>query len=182
MIIVLNGEPRSGKTTLAEAIARGLRPVTLVGVDSKMAELPADQWPGIGLRPGGEHPELEPDVWGRYRVLWNEVVELADEGRHVVVDVGLHREYASDLDPWELMRTALAGHDVLVVGVRCALDEILRRRAASGYLSAAPGEPVPEPVLRWHEAVHRDAMYDLEVDTTTTPAADLAVQVLALID
>lgn len=182
LIIVVNGEPRSGKSTLAAAIgSRSTRPTTLLGVDDAMSELDEAEWPGIGLRPGGERPDLEPAVADGYRRLWADVTAAADRGDQVVVDVGLHRDYATGIDPWAIMRAALVGRVVYVIGVRCALDEILRRRAATGYLSADAGEPVPPPVLRWHHAVHDGADYDIIVDTTSASPGELAEQVLRFV-
>lgn len=75
----------------------------------------------------------------------------------------------------------MTGLPVLFVGVRCSIDEIMRRRAASGpdrYLAAEPGGPVPEPVLRWQEAVHDPGIYDVEVDTSAASAHECAAAIL----
>jgi len=70
----------------------------------------------------------------------------------------------------------LAGLPVLFVGVRCSLEVIMARRRAEQagredhYVTAAPDEPVPAPVLAWQQAVHDPGVYDLEIDTTSLRA------------
>src|SRR4051795_11520328 len=62
-IVVLNGAPRSGKSSIAGAIqASSTDPWINLGVDVWMRATPTAFQPGIGLRPGGERPDLEPFV------------------------------------------------------------------------------------------------------------------------
>ena len=42
------------------------------------------------------------------------------------------------------------------------------------YVSAATGEPIPVPILRWQREVHLPGIYDLEVDTSLLSAAECA--------
>ncbi len=178
-IVILNGVPRSGKSSIARAMLEA-QPGRWVnhGVDASMAATPSDLQPGVGLRPGGERPDLEPDVERLYGELWQRVAALADAGGNVVVDVGLHTDYVGDLDPWAIARRELAGHDVLVVGVRCPVDAVLARRADStGYAVSEAGE-VPGPVRRWESAAHDPGHYDMEVDTGTSTAAECATRIL----
>ena len=65
-IVVLNGAPRSGKSSIAAAI-QGRVPGDWVnlGVDAFNRTMPEHLRPGIGLRPGGERPDLEGSVHGR---------------------------------------------------------------------------------------------------------------------
>lgn len=44
--------------------------------------------------------------------------------------------------------------------------------ADSGYLSWHVDGEIPEPVLRWQEAVHTQLIYDVEIDTSTQAVAD----------
>ena len=179
-VVVLNGPPRSGKSSIARAMAEAQPGVWINhGVDASMAATPQESQPGVGLRPGGERPDLEPRVEELYTELWRRVAALAEAGGHVVVDVGLHTDFAGDLDPWAIARRELAGLEVLVVGVRCSMAEVLARRAAStGYAVGEAGE-VPTPVRRWEAAVHDPGHYDLEVDTTSSSPAQCAATILA---
>lgn len=162
-IVVLNGVPRAGKSSIARAL-QARRAWLNLGVDLWRKATPDDLQPGIGLRPGGERPDLEPAVARFYAALWDAVAGVSSGGLDVICDVGLHTSYARPLDTRALMRQRLAGLPVLLVGVRCPLETILQRRGEDG----APREAV----LRWQEAVHADISYDLEVDTSRlTPEA-----------
>lgn len=145
-----------------------------------MAITPEELLPGVGLRPGGERPDLEPHLLELFRSLCAEVVQLARAGRNVAVDIGLHDDYSRSLGVPERVAEWLAAVPVLWVGVRCDLDEIMRRRndAGVGYLGSGADGVVPAPVARWEHAVHRH-VYDLEVDTTSTSARDCAMTILS---
>ena len=60
-LVILNGPPRSGKSSIAAAIQNSFEGVWMnLGVDRFMAMTPKRYQHGIGLRPGGERPDLEP--------------------------------------------------------------------------------------------------------------------------
>ena len=62
-IVVLNGAPRSGKSSIARAMQDTLPGTWMnVGVDSFEHATPERFRPGIGLRPGGERPDLEENL------------------------------------------------------------------------------------------------------------------------
>jgi len=165
-IVLLNGVPRSGKSAIARALqARG--DWLNLGVDASMAMTPAHLQPGIGLRPGGERPDLEPDVQRLYAELFATIAAEARAGRDVVSDLGLHEDYSRPLGILQEAGRRLAELPVLFVGVRCPLDTIMARRNADpqgGYYASGSG--VPEPVRRWQDAVHAGKVYDLELDTS----------------
>jgi len=59
-IIILNGPPRSGKSSIAAAIQEIFGGVWMnLGVDAYAHATPPRLRPGIGLRPGGERPDIE---------------------------------------------------------------------------------------------------------------------------
>jgi len=178
-IVVLNGAPRSGKSSIAAAIQQTLpgRWINL-GVDAQNRSLPEALRPGIGLRPGGERPDLEPAVVGLYLALYDSIAAHATQGFDVVVDVGHHDSYSQPLGILPRCARRLVDFDAVLVGVHCPLDEIMRRRNADpqGGLYAG-GDTVPEPVRRWQEAVHVPGLYDLTVDTGTTTPLDCALAI-----
>ena len=176
-VVILNGAPRSGKTTLARAVQDAAPdPWLNMGVDAVMRATPARWWPGIGLRPGGERPDLEPLVETLYLALYESVAAHARRGVDVVVDAGHHDAHSVPKGILPQCARLLAGLPVLVVGVRCPLEEILRRRAASEPGSYATAG---DPVRRWQEAVHDPGIYDLEIDTSAVSPADGAAAILA---
>ena len=173
-IVVLNGAPRSGKSSIAAAIQQQFAGVWMnLGVDSWMKMTPQAIQPGIGLRPGGERPDLEPLVAAMYRGLYDSVAAHSRLGLHVVVDVGHHDAYSAPLAILPACARRLLGLPVLFVGVRCPSEVIMERRRATGWNpDYSPGDAIPPPVLRWQEQVHRPGIYDLEVDTAAlSPAA-----------
>jgi chloramphenicol 3-O phosphotransferase len=96
-IVVLNGAPRSGKSSIASAIQeRFARPWMNLGVDVfARGVTPPRYRPGIGLRPGGERPEVEALVPVFYAALYESVAAHSRLGLNVVVDVGHHDAYST---------------------------------------------------------------------------------------
>ena len=60
-IVILNGAPRAGKTSIARAMMESFEGTWInLGVDASAAMTPERYRPGIGLRPGGEGPTSNP--------------------------------------------------------------------------------------------------------------------------
>jgi chloramphenicol 3-O phosphotransferase len=177
-VVILNGAPRSGKTSIARALqARGDDIWVNLGVDASMSLLPDSLRPGIGLRPGGERPDLEELVVTLYCGLWESVAAHARLGLNVVVDVGLHESYSQ---PRPVRREgARRLHDlpVLFVGVRCPFGVVWERRADTWGQEESAAAGLPEAVRRWQDAVHKGLVYDLEVDTAVLTPAQCADRV-----
>jgi chloramphenicol 3-O phosphotransferase len=176
-IVVLNGTPRSGKSSIAEAIQTTFEGVWMnLGVDRFKAMTPERYQPGIGLRPGGERPDLEPLIVRLYGAMYDAIAAHSRAGLNVVVDVGHHDGYSRPLGILPDCARRLSGLPVLFVGVRCPLDVVMARRQATWGTQMGDDGSVPEPVLRWQEAVHTPGIYDLEVDTSAmSPAESAAV-------
>jgi len=175
-IVVLNGAPRAGKSSIVAAIQESFDGVWInLGVDRFMAMTPARYQPGIGLRPGGERPDLEPIVATLYRALYAAIAAHSRLGINVVVDVGHHDAYSRPLGILPACARLLDGLPALFVGVRCPVEVIMQRRRATGWNADLPPDaPPPDPVLRWQSAVHDPGIYDLEVDTSVLSAAECA--------
>jgi chloramphenicol 3-O phosphotransferase len=172
-VVILNGVPRSGKSSIAAAIQRAFDgPWLNIGVDAARRMTPERFQPGIGLRPGGERPDLEPFIVAAYAALYDSIAAHSRAGLNVVADFGHHDAYSRPLSILPSCARRLAGLPVLFVGVRCTLDVVMARRAASeGYVTGSGGD-IPPPVRRWEDEVHRHGLYDLEVDTSVlTPDA-----------
>ena len=178
-IVILNGVPRSGKSTIARAMQDKLTGNWInLGVDVASMALPPALRPGIGLRPGGERPDLEPHITNLYFALYDSIAAHARLGFDVVADLGHHDSYSRSLSILPGCARRLAGLGVLFVGVRCPLDVIMARRNADpqgGFY--ASGEGVPEPVQRWQDAVHVPGIYDLELDTSLLDADQCVLQI-----
>jgi chloramphenicol 3-O phosphotransferase len=144
--------------------------------------------PGIGLRPGGERPEIEAIIPALYPALYDSVAAHSRQGLNVVVDVGHHDAYSVPLKVLPDAARRLEGLPALLVGVRCPVEVIMRRRDAGQagtedrYVTSGPGGEIPEPVVRWHDAVHDPGIYDLEIDTSTTTPQEAAALIRARLD
>ena len=180
-IVILNGVPRAGKSSIVAAIQETFDgPWMNLGVDAHAREItPARYRPGIGLRPGGERPDLEALVPVFYAALYEAIAAHSRLGLSVVADVGHHDAYAQPRGILRDCARRLAGLPVLFVGVRCPVTVVMERRRADAaregeYLTGSADEPVPYPVLLWQEAVHVPGIYDLEVDTSVLSPAECA--------
>ncbi|MDX8497028.1 chloramphenicol phosphotransferase [Mesorhizobium sp. VK4C] len=186
-IIILNGAPRSGKSSIAAAVQEMFDGVWInLGVDACVQITPPRLRPGIGLRPGAERPDLEAFVPRLYAALYESIAAHSRLGLNVVADVGHHDAYSRPLGILRDCARRLAGLPVVFVGVRCPVDVIMQRRAASGadgaYVTGAVDDPVPLPVGLWQEEVHRPGVYDFEVDTSRQHPTECAMAIRQRLD
>lgn len=174
-IVVLNGVPRSGKSSIVEVVQASFEGVWMnLGVDVFCRRVTPPQYqPGIGLRPGGERPDLEKLIPAMYGAMYDSIAAHSRHGLNVVVDLNHHDSYSGPLGVLPDVAARLHGLPAYFIGVRCPVRVILKRRDATwpnwrdGLPTiATPDGDVPEPVLLWQTEVHRPGEYDLEVDTS----------------
>ena len=177
-IVILNGPPRSGKSSIAAAIQASFEGVWMnLGVDRFMAMTPARYHPGIGLRPGGERPDLEPLVRTLYAAMYESIAAHSRLGLSVVTDIDHHDCYSTPLGILPDCARRLAGLPALFVGVRCAVEVIVARRRATGWHTAAEEAEALRRAQMWEDAVHTPGIYDLEVDTSVLSAEECAARI-----
>ncbi len=171
-IIILNGTPRAGKSSIAKEILDTFAGVWInLGVDG-IKRLTSQRYsPGIGLRPGGELSDtIEPLVPVLYAAMYESIAAHSRLGINVVVDVGHHDAYSVPrgilFDSARRLRDLL----VLFVGVRCPIEVIVERRQKTWDPNRGPDEHI----LRWQREVHSPGIYDLEVDTSQLTPLDCA--------
>ena len=91
-IVVLNGAPRSGKSSIATAMQEQLQGIWLnLGVDAYQQTLPPSLRPSIGLRPGGERPDIEAHLPVLFAALYESVAahsRLVGEGLRTAAGAG----------------------------------------------------------------------------------------------
>jgi chloramphenicol 3-O phosphotransferase len=167
-IIILNGVPRSGKSSIVSVIQETFEgPWLNLGVDVfKERITPKRHSPAIGLRPGGEKPDLEPLIVVLYAAMYESIAAHSRLGLNVVVDVGHHDSYSIPRGILVDGARRLQGLPVLFVGVRCPIEIIMERRRKTWGRGGSANQPVPGPVRLWQQAVHDPGIYDLEVDTS----------------
>lgn len=189
-VVILNGAPRSGKSSIVAAIQASFPgPWLNLGVDVYVRQVTPERYrPGIGLRPGGERPDLEPFVAGCYAALYESIAAHSRLGLNVVVDVGHHDAYSVPRGILADCARRLAGLPVLFVGVRCPIETIMARRNAGQpgregtYVTGGTDDPIPEPVRRWQREVHRPGSYDLELDTSLLSPEQCAARIRRRLD
>jgi chloramphenicol 3-O phosphotransferase len=173
-IVILNGAPRAGKSSIATVIQNTFAGVWMnLGVDRFKPMTPDRYQPGIGLRPGGERPDLEPLIVLLYHAMYESIATHSRLGVNVVVDVAHHDSYSVPRGILYNCARQLKGLPVLFVGVRCPLSVIMERRRAT-WGAGTPDGMVPAPVRLWQETVHVPGIYDLEVDTAALSAGACA--------
>ena len=177
-IIILNGAPRSGKSSIAAAIQGASDKLWMnLGADRYIRMTPEQYRPGVGLRPAGiermeEKPfarreKIEALVPTMYAAMFESIAAHSRLGINVVTDVGHHDDY--DIPQGILYDCArrMEGLPVWFVGVRCPVEIVWERRRNTWHKEQQiPDEsPPPYSVHRWNREVHRPGIYDLEVDT-----------------
>jgi chloramphenicol 3-O phosphotransferase len=190
VIVVLNGPPRSGKSSIVAAIQDEFDdPWMNLGVDVFAEHVTPPRYrPGIGLRPGGERPDLEAWVPVFYAAMYESVAAHSRLGLNVVVDVGHHDDYVTPRGILPRAAAALDGLPALLVGVRCPLEVILQRRAVQHpgregrYAVREADGQVPAAVVRWQVETHRPGIYDLEVDTSVHSPSECAALIRSRLD
>ena len=179
-IVILNGAPRSGKSSIVTAIQESFDgPWMNLGVDVFVRNVTPKRYrPGMGLRPGEEGHRVAPLVPTLYAAMYDSIAAHSRAGLNVVVDVG-HYDRGILTDS----ARRLAGLPVLFVGIRCPIAVIMERRTAgqagreNEYVTGSEAEPIPAPVLRWQQAVHIPGIYDLEVDTSRLSPEECAAAI-----
>ncbi|PXW90436.1 chloramphenicol 3-O phosphotransferase [Pseudogracilibacillus auburnensis] len=145
-----------------------------LGVDHFMKMTPENYQPGIGLRPGGERPGLEPIIMQVYKAMYESIAAHSRQGINVVVDVEHHDSYSA---PRRILLTCariLRKYPVVFVGVHCPIGEIMKRRKDTWGTGYAKNGAIPESVKRWQHYVHILGIYDLEVVTSIMSSDECA--------
>lgn len=171
-IVILNGIGSVGKSSTAKAIqAITSKPFLHVAMDAFLGMLPEGMLahpeglmfeasqdngkPIITVRSG---PVLERVMRG----MRHAVAALAEQGNNLIVDevmIGPHKE--------QEYRELLRSHDLYLVGLIAPLDVLEARERARGdrEIGLARGQ---------YGIVHRDLVYDLEVDTAAATPTECA--------
>ncbi|MFD1673233.1 chloramphenicol phosphotransferase CPT family protein [Alicyclobacillus fodiniaquatilis] len=166
-IVILNGTPRAGKTSIATVIQNTFEGVWMNLGGSQFKKMTPERYqPGIALRPGGERPDLEPLIVTLYQAMYESIASHSRLGINVVVDVWHHDEYSVPREILPKCVQILKDLPVLFVGLRCPIEVIMERRIATWNAGYTDDGSVPKPVMLWQQAVHVPGIYDMEFDTS----------------
>jgi chloramphenicol 3-O phosphotransferase len=162
-IILLNGISSAGKTSISKVLQQTMNePYLQVSIDAFEDMLP-DRYQEAGAF---AWEELFPKLLAGFH---RSIAALAGAGANLIVDhVMVYREgWASTLADCVAVLEPFA---VYLIGVRCSLEEAMRREQARGDRFVGTAE-------RQYPRVHRHKLYDLEVDTTFTGPEVCAEQI-----
>lgn len=181
-IIILNGAPRSGKSSIVTVIQDTFDGVWMnLGVDVFVRHVtPKSIQPGIGLRPGEHEHAAVPHMASLYAAFYESVAAHSRLGLNVVADLDHHGATSPML---RAGARCLDGLPVLFVGIRCPIDVIIKRRIATGWQPAGTeDDPVPAPIALWQREVHIPGIYDLELDTSELSPEECAAAIRHRLD
>lgn len=172
-VVFLNGCTSAGKSSIAKAVQAQLdRPFLRTGIDDAFAMLPAHlhnhpdgfffDWNQSGL------VRLNFGAFGlaTLKSHIHAAAAIAQRGVDLILDEVI---LTADLrDAWV---EHLNGLDVMLVGVRCDLQELERREIERGdrVIGQARGQ---------YDIVHADMCYDIEIDTTRIATGDAAASIV----
>ncbi len=174
-VVILNGTPRAGKTSIARAIQSMVPGLWLnLGLETFKSATPEPYQPGIGLRPGGERPDLEPWIETLYLAMYDSIAAHSRRGVNVVADTTHHDHYSAPRHILPKCAQIVRELPVLIVGLRCPLDVIMQRRITTWGRGYNDDGSVPDPILRWQRDAHVPGIYDLEIDSSVTTPEESA--------
>lgn len=165
-VVVINGGSSSGKSSIVAELHRVLpEPWLALGIDTFIGSLPpylTGDADGIDINADG-HIDIGAS-FTRLELCWMQgVAAMSRSGAKIIVDDA----FLSGPVSQQRWRAALAGIEVLWVGVRCSPEVAAAREAARG--DRRPGMAALQ-ALQVHQGIH----YDIEVDTTDLPTAAAA--------
>jgi chloramphenicol 3-O phosphotransferase len=162
-VILLNGASSSGKTTLAMVLQNRLAiPHFHLNIDDFIRTLPAH----VRLNPAAFEQYLPRIIAGFH----SSAAALANTGNSIIIDHVLERpEWLKDcLDTFRNI-------EVVFVGLRCSLQELVRRELARQNRDVG--------IAKYHyQRVHAHEVYDLELETTNRTPEECAKAVIDYLD
>jgi chloramphenicol 3-O phosphotransferase len=180
-VVVLNGASSAGKTTIASGFRDRRAAVgdfwLLTGIDDILAKLPSD-WMSAGPDVGafsadGIRFERTPEgVTVRVGRVGRQLLRAYQAGVAASARVGLNvivDEVVIDKTSWDDWVAALAGVEVVWVGIHCSADVAEERNRVRGdrFLGLARAQTA---------TVHLHARYDFEIDTTTQTPGEAVLE------
>lgn len=170
-VIILNGGSSSGKSGIARCLQAVLPdPWLAFGTDTLTEAMPASMQAsalGIQIAPDGD-VSIGPEFRTLEAAWITGIAAMAQAGARIIVDEVFLGGPASQ----QRWKTALAGLQVLWVGVRCDL-------AVAAGREVARGDRVSGMAASQADAVHQGVAYDVQVDTTHTEAMQCARTIAA---
>jgi len=184
MIIFLNGVATSGKTSIIHELQKQADfPLLKLGVDNFLDMIPADYYGWGPKAKEGIQFVREEDENGPITRVYNGdfgrailhtippiIAKISTRKFNVACDEVLFHDYYL-----KEYTKAFKGLRAYCIGIHCDLEELIRREQKRGGYSIGLGR---DQINRVHGPTR---FYDLEVNTTHTPSADCAKQILEFV-
>lgn len=179
-IIHLNGTSSSGKSTIARALQEMLdEPYLHTGIDHFLEHYPsrmiahsdgidprsADGWLAVFQDDALVEVRIGPLGYQLIGAMYRAIAALAESGINVIVDDVIYDPHVLQIAVETLQQC-----DVFFVGIRCALEVAERRERARGNRARGGART-------FHDRVHQNALYDLEVDSGQLKPMECALQI-----
>ena len=155
-IIFLNGVSSSGKSTLSDELIKALPDYFHMSLDD--FDIFIDR---MEDRTNNHLIPVETEYF-----FHRTIAMFSDKGIHLVVDHILHDDFTK-----EDFFKVLANYPVLFVGVHCPIEELERREHARGDRTIGQAR-------KQLEYVHKDVIYDVEVNTFRESIEECAHKVI----
>ena len=180
-VVVLNGASSAGKTTIATGFRDQRAAVAdfwlLTGIDDVLAKLPSE-WMSAGSDRGGfsadgvRFERTPAGVTVRVGRVGRQLLRAYQAGVAAAARVGVNvivDEVVIDKTSWDDWVVALAGLEVVWVGIRCSAEVAEDRNRVRGdrFLGLARAQTA---------TAHLHTRYDFEIDTTTRTPADAILE------
>ncbi len=184
MIIFLNGVATSGKTSIIHELQKQADfPLLKLGVDNFLDMIPADYYGWGPKAKEGIQFVREEDENGPITRVYNGdfgrailhtippiIAKISTRKFNVACDEVLFHDYYL-----KEYTKAFKGLRAYCIGIHCDLEELIRREQKRGGYSIGLGR---DQINRVHGPTR---FYDLEINTTHTPSADCAKQILEFV-
>jgi chloramphenicol 3-O phosphotransferase len=159
-IIFLNGVSSSGKSTLAEELVNTMPDYFHMGLDD--FDIFIDK---MEDRENGHLISVETEYF-----FHRTISMFSDKGVNLIVDHILHDNFTR-ADCFEVLKN----YPVLFVGVHCPVEELERREKIRGDRNVGQAK-------RQLEYVHKNEIYDVEVDTFTESVEECSKKVIEAVN
>lgn len=164
-IVVLNGTSSSGKTSVARAFQEQALPRIFLNISTDTVLYALPQSAIERIKRGHDISDLR--LRELVRALFATVKTLAGLGHDLVVDHAIVLEADA-----EMLKDAVSGHRVLLVGLQCPADVLEEREKRRGDRRAGLA-------AAQHDQIHRWLRYDLVIDTAQVRPGEAARRIAA---